>query len=175
MDQDKLSYFISRYKTLDGDGLAELLSRRDTLADEAVVALDTVLSEKGINKEIFASYSNKPLEVSAPSEAELVHRLLNGKLATVCKLAFALAAWSPVNYALNLSRVVLNPLWLGLLFVALCYAGYRIGQAVTRSICANENTTFEEKKRGLWYLLFGVIALYFVLFVIAGSIAQFTK
>lgn len=74
MDQDKLSYFISRYKTLDGDDLAELHSRRGMLADEAILALDTVLSEKGINKDILASYSEKSSEIESPSEAELAHR-----------------------------------------------------------------------------------------------------
>lgn len=172
MDQDKLSYFVSRFKTLDGDELAELHSRRDTLAEEAILALDTILSEKGINKDILASYSEKPFEVEAPSEAELARRLWKGKLAMSCKVAFAIAAWLPVNYALNLSGVLLNPLWVGLLAVALGYAGYRVGHAVTRSICASENTTYEEKKRGLWFLLLGVIALYFVLFVIAGSVVR---
>lgn len=172
MDQDKLSYFISRYKALDGDDLAELHSRRDTLADEAISALDTVLSEKRIDKDILARYSEKLSEVEAPSEAELARRLWKGKLAMSCKIAFMMAAWSPVNYAVNLSGVILGALWVGLLVVALGYAGYRVGNAVTRSICVNENTTYAEKKRGLWFLLLGVIALYFVLFAVVGSIVR---
>ena len=175
MDQDKLSYFISRYKTLDGDNLAELHSRRDTLTDEANLALDTVLSQKGINKDILASYSAKPSEVEAPSEAELARGLWKGKLAMSCKLVFMMAAWSPVNYALNRSGVLLGALWVGLLVGALGYAGYRVGHAVTRSICASENTTHAEKKRGLWFLLLGVITLYFVLFAVVGSIIPSTK
>ena len=175
MDQDKLSYFISRYKTLDGDDLAELHSRRDTLTDEANLALDTVLSEKGINKDILASYSEKPSEVEAQSEAELARRLWKGKLAMSCKLAFMMAAWSPVSYALNRSGFLLGALWVRLLVVALGYAGYRVGHAVTRSICASENTTYAEKKRGLWFLLLGVIALYFVLFAVVGSIVHSAK
>jgi hypothetical protein len=177
MDQDKLTYFISRYKTLDGDDLAELHSRRDTLAEEAILALDTVLSEKVINKDILGSFSETLPEVEAPSEAVLARRLWKGRLAMSCKLAFAMAAWYPVKHALDLSGVVLGvlSLWGAVIAVALGYAGYRVGHAVTRSICASENTTYEEKKRGLWFLLFGAVALYFVLFVIAGLIFRSAK
>ena len=175
MDQDKLSYFTSRYKTLDGDALAELHGRRDTLVEEAILALDTVLTENGINKDILANYSETSSEVEVPSEVELARRLCKGKLAMSCKIAFMMAAWSPVNYALNLSGVILGAVWVGLLVVALGYAGYRVGHAVARSICLNAKTTYAEKKRSLWFLLIGGIALYFVLFAIAGSIGRSAK
>ena len=175
MDQDKLSYFVSRYRALDADELSDLHGRRGTLADEAIVALDTVLAEKGIDKGILARYSQKPFGVEMPTEAELARDLSKGKLAMACKLAFMMTAWSPVNYALNRSGVLLGALWVGLLVVALGYAGYRVGHAVTRSICASENTTYAQKKRGLWFLLLGVIALYFVLFAVVGSIVPSAK
>lgn len=51
MNDDKLSYFVASYRALDTDELATLHRRRDTLADEAISALDVVLSEKGLQIE----------------------------------------------------------------------------------------------------------------------------
>lgn len=175
MDQDKLSFFISRYKALDGDELAELHGRRDSLADEAVLALDTVLSDKGINKDILASYSEKPPETSGPSLAELTRQLQQGKLAIACKFAFLMTAWSPVERALDRSGVLVGSLWISLLTVALGYVGYRVGSVVTKAICIDERTTYVQKKHNLWFLLLGVTVLYFVLFLVAGLITTSVK
>lgn len=48
MNDDKYSYFLASYRALDADELAALHRRRDSLADEAISALDVVLSEKGV-------------------------------------------------------------------------------------------------------------------------------
>lgn len=175
MDQDKISFFISRYKTLDGDELTELHSKRDSLVEEAVVALDTVLSDKGINKDILAIYSPKPAQAVEPSGAELGLELWNGKLAMSCKLAFVMLAWSPLSHALTRSGINLSGIFLGLLVAALGFAGFRIGHAVTKAIALSENASLSEKKRSLWILLVASIVLYFVLFVAAESIANSPK
>ena len=48
MNDEKRSYFVARYRALDTDELAALHRQRDTLADEAISALDAVLLEKGL-------------------------------------------------------------------------------------------------------------------------------
>ena len=50
MDKTKLDYFVSRYSEFDEDALAEVCSRTDTLAEEAAVALATVLAKRGIDR-----------------------------------------------------------------------------------------------------------------------------
>ncbi len=169
MDQDKLSYFVSRYRTLDPDGLSALHSRRGTFTDEAIVALSAVFAEKGIDKDVLGRYLQKPSGVEPPTEPELARMLSKGKLAMACNLAFMVTAWSSVNFALNRSGLLLGALWAGLLVVALGFAGYRVGQSVTTAICARKDITYAEKKRGLWFLLLTVVVLYFLLFVIIGS------
>ena len=65
MDQNKFAYFVSRYKTLDSDELVELYGRKGELADEAVLALDAVFSERGINVEILSRFSEAQSEPAA--------------------------------------------------------------------------------------------------------------
>jgi hypothetical protein len=57
MDPEKLSYFRVRFADFDADALAELNERRDTLAEEACVALDQVLSDKGLSAKMLSRYS----------------------------------------------------------------------------------------------------------------------
>jgi hypothetical protein len=61
MEQEKIEYFISRYRSLDGDELAELHNRRTNLADEAVAALDAVFLEKGLNANVLERFAEKPM------------------------------------------------------------------------------------------------------------------
>lgn len=171
MDQDKISQFISHYRSLVGDELTELYEHRENLVEEAIFALEKVLSEKGVNKDILERYSAKTLEIeNTPSQDKLSRQLSNGMLARACKAVFMIDAWSPVYFAFNRLDITLGPLWVGLLAFGLGYGGYRIGGLVTGSICAIESTTFSEKKRHLWFLLLAAIVMYFALIFIVSVI-----
>ncbi len=172
MDPKKLSHFVARYRAMDGDELVELHGKRENLAAEAVAALDTVFAEKGINQDILARYATAAPVKEYAAEENLARELYKSKLAMTSKLVFMMAAWSPVQYALNQAGVLLGALWAGLSAVLLGYAGYRFGNMVTRSICANAETTYAQKKRSLWVLLLVAVIVYFLLFIIVGALVS---
>lgn len=172
MDQDQLSFFLSKYRTLDGDDLNDLFNRRASLVTEAILALDTVLAEKGINKDLLERYSKPPSVEELPSEFELARKLWKGRLAVACKVFFMITAWSPVQLGLNRAGVRLGTLSEYLLFGLLCYVGYQIGNGMTKEICFADGTPYSTKKRNLWFLLCGIIALYFVFYSVALSVRK---
>ena len=49
MEQVKHDYFLEQFKLLDIEAIAELQSRRENLADEAIAALDEVIIERGFS------------------------------------------------------------------------------------------------------------------------------
>lgn len=128
-----------------------------------------VLSDRGVNPSL--PPRDSPTLSSVPlSERNLAGKLWDGRLVKICQLSFILPAWLPIQHALDRSSVLLGALWLTLLALFLAYGGYRIGYAVTRSICANVQTTYRQKKRTLWLLLGGVVVLYFFLFALADVV-----
>jgi len=157
------------YESWDSE---EILARLNTgdLEPEAQLIARQVLSDRGL--EHAPSHGANLSAISrAPSEKDLSRRLWNGGFVRICQFSFILPAWLPVQHALDRSGVLLGALWVSLLALTLAYAGYRIGRVVTQSICANEMITYIQKKRALWFLLAGVIGLYFVLFVLADVLA----
>lgn len=111
MDQVKLSYFQSRYSQLDADGLAELMQRRDSLAEEACAALDHALAQRGVSPGMLRRYS-----ADTPAEAPAVSKR-NWKLIAVQLVGALLALFA----ASALAHIV--PRWLSLLslLVFLCW------------------------------------------------------
>jgi hypothetical protein len=59
----------------------------------------------------------------------------------ICKLSFALLFFLPVQRILKHENIQLGAIWHGLITWVFAYAGYRVGHAITRSICADENTS----------------------------------
>jgi hypothetical protein len=111
MDQEKIEYFISRYRSLDGDELAELNSRRTNLAEEAVAALDTVFIEKGLNVGVLERFAEKPI-LDAHKEVTMVWKPKIVQGAKVLSLFFVVSV---------LAKAVTQamPIWFGaLVFLA---------------------------------------------------------
>jgi len=175
MDKEKLDFFTARYQALDEDAILELHGRRDTLAEEAIVALDAVLAEKGVNKDVLAHEAESRATAEALPDAELTKQLVRGKLAMTCKLVFLGAVAGSGNFALKEAGIHLGALWAGLFVMGMGYAGYRLGGLVTTAVCVAEGSTFAERKRNLWFLLFGGIVMYVALFPLVGAIARLFK
>jgi len=170
MDEEKLKYFVSRYKELDGDELIELHNRRDTLTEEALLALDATLQGKGLNTDILSRFSAIQSEKTSQPELEPGQRLSQSILARVCRIAFILPIWLPVQHVISRSEIQIGGIWAGLLAGILFYVGYRIGDQVTLSVCNSDNITFQKKKLTLWLLLIGAVIVYFILHVFAESL-----
>jgi len=100
IDQEKLEYFCSRYRSLDGEGLAELNARRNALADEAVEALDIVYKERGVDPALLEKFAPEPMP---PAESKRNWRLITWQI-----LAVLLA-----SYVANVTAL-LTPRWVGL-------------------------------------------------------------
>ena len=169
MDQKNFMSFITRYREFDGDELLELHNRRDTLTEDAILALDAVLQEKGVSKDILSRYSETPSVETAPPDVKRTTQLSQSFLARVCQAAFILPAWLPVQHVVGRSGIQIGGIWAGLLAGVLIFVGYRIGQKVTQSICVSDNIGYQKKKIALWLLLVGVVFLYFILYGIADS------
>lgn len=174
MDQTKLSYFFEKFSAYELDELQDLVARRADLADEATVALDRVLNEKGLN----APSLLEPLQSPARTEEEegkhtaqelASSRLLwHGGLSTACKVMVALTFMAPAQ---NLARAFsTGAIWAGLLVAVAGYAGYQVGRAITKNICAEGDVKISTKRKKLW-VMFGVLwPIFFVTFTASNML-----
>lgn len=155
MDNEKLAHFVTEYKQLDGEELAELHNHRSTLIEEAIAALDIALSQRGINKEILAKNEDTAQSVRVHSEAELAKQLWNSWLTRTCNTAFALAGISLAPLARGIFSWPFGFLWFLLLILFLAITGYKVGALITKQICADEDISYGSKRRILWFLFIG--------------------
>ena len=65
MDQKKISQFTEKFRTLESSEFADLVKNGEMLAEEAKFALDAVLTERGVSKDILAKFSTQK-EVAQP-------------------------------------------------------------------------------------------------------------
>lgn len=160
-------------KLYDGWDSEELISRLNSggLEPHAQRIARQVLSDRGVGPT--HPPQDSPTVSSAPlSERDLARKLWNGRFVKICQFSFMLPTWLPVQHASNRSGILLGALWVTLLALVLAYGGYRIGYAATRSICANDKTTYSQKRRTLWLLLGGVLVLYFALFALVDVLSS---
>lgn len=122
MDNTKLDYFVARYATFDEDALAELQIKIDTLAEEAVAALDIVLTKRGIDRTLMVQRA-KENEKPTPSEpkgrkGQMVAQLIGVSVVVVFSKALA----------------EILPRWVGLIVLLGClgFGGYLIFRWFTR-------------------------------------------
>ena len=86
MDQDKIDYFIAKYRAADAEELLEVASRASSLAEEAQAVLRQVSSERGISlqqeRQVASPLPSKPDRRAAreaeersysPARAEIIH------------------------------------------------------------------------------------------------------
>lgn len=152
IDQQKVKYFQTRYSELEGDELNELNARRETLADEAVVALDSVLKEKGISTALIAKFQPvHPVPSDEVQQAAEARELFRGGLSVACQVVGALVIWTPVQTALR--NVSLGAVFMGLIALVTLWFGSMLGKKFVRQICQDGETTLAEKRKSLWILL----------------------
>ena len=177
MDQSKLSYFTSRYAALDRDELADLVERRSDLADEAIAALDHVLSQRGLSQtDIYTPPAPIPTRTAEQEKAEVVKEtklaieLLRSWVASACKFMVAMICIAPSTQLLR--AVGLGAVWSGLIVLVVAYVGYQVGHSIVKGICANGDITFEQKRKRLWLLFAAMWPLFGFVYAIALIVFQ---
>lgn len=177
MNQEKISYFTARYSALDSDELGDLVLRRSDLDDEAGIALDKVLAEKGINiNEVLVAEPKSPekteiqLQEENAHETKISRKLWRSWLSLLCEIEF-------INIGLILADLYIRRQPLGAILnvvitVGMGYIGYQIGHSVTKNICSNGEVSIAVKKKSLWILFFSMLPIYFGIRLIGGKFFQ---
>lgn len=155
MDQSKLSYFTARYSALDREGLGDLVERRADLADEAIAALDDVLARQGLSQaDVYTPPAPIPKKTEEQEKAEVVKEtklaigLLRSWVAITCKSMVAMICIAPAQQLLR--TIGLSAIWSGAIVLVVAYVGYQLGHSIIKSICANGEVTFAQKRKTLW-------------------------
>ena len=153
MDHNKLSYFIAKYRALDDEEFAEAKRRVNGLAEEAAAAVRQVSSERG---DPLPDSSQEPLEIITKlTETERVERtrlsteLWNSPLSRRVQFQFSAQAIVFSIALLGTSGLRFGAIWLVAVAAALYFLASKIGRSHTRSICANAETSIEEKRESL--------------------------
>lgn len=159
----------SLYESWDTE---EIMARLNSsaLEPEAENIARAVLVSRGIKNDSPSKDETSLQSIASPSEHDLAKKLWKSYLVRLCQILFILPAWGPVNHAIHRSGLFIGALWMGLLAVIFSYAGYKIGYAITKSICANDQKTYKEKRASIWFLIFGVLIAHFVLIAIVEAI-----
>lgn len=177
LDVAKVAYFRSSYGALGDEELAELAGRRDSLADEAIQALDDVLSTRGISVVEVAAAATPVAETPVEQQVSLAKELWTGASARVgqflCLAAFGslasflaghIPSWGGTPGQAG-ARAMLG----GVVVLAAAYLGYRLGRYCTREICANAEKSIARRRSELRWFAAGVAVAYFLLFVLFSS------
>ena len=159
----------SLYESWDSEEILARINSK-TLEPEAENIAKTVLEERGVASEAPPKVENKGQETTSATEHELAEKLWKSYLVRICQVSFILPAWLPINHAIHRSGLFLGALWMGLLAVGFSYLGYKVGYAITKSICASDKRKYVEKKNAIWLLISKVLLVYIFLFILVGTI-----
>ena len=164
LDPTELRY---RYESWNTDEIVGLL-RRGGLEAEAEQIAREILASRG--NPVEPSPASSEAETKVVSGLELARQLWKSRLVKTCQLIFILVAWLPTQLALKKSGMQLGALWMGVLAVAIGYGGYRVGYAITKAICADDQTTYEQKRRSVWLTIGGSVAAWFIAVAIISAL-----
>ena len=174
MDNSKYAYFLAKFSAVNLDELHELVGRRDSLADEAIAALDTVIAERGLTTlAAHAGTASGDAVATQEQVAEIAKNtalssaLWRSGISVATKGMVVVVCLPPAQHfigSLNLSAVyggsslgaVVIALVNLVVFAGVVYPAYRLGHAITRSICANGDASFTKKRLTLWLLFFAL-------------------
>ena len=145
------------------------------LMPQARVILEAEIVKRGLKINHSSNEHATEQSIASPAEHELARKLWKSYLVRICQILFMLPAWLPINHAIHRSGISIGALWMGLLAVLCSYAGYKIGYAITKSICANDQRTYQQKRGSIWFLILGVFIVYFALFVLVGAVVPVNK
>lgn len=174
MNTSTVSYFVQKFGAYDAEELGDLVSRRSDLCDEAVEALDFVLTEKGLKDSdllttprVNTALSPEQEETHVQEQTKSSRALWRGWLSNTCKFLLALIFIAPIQGYLK--TVIYGSLWEGLILLSGLYVGYSVGHAVTKNICANAEISTQVKKKKLWIFFAILLPTYLVVYVVSHA------
>ena len=134
LDQQKVEFFVSRYRGEDHDEVARMLSRIDSLAEEAQVALLQVAAERSISpseppKELIEQESQ-----SSPDPREVEERSYSREAALKIlslrnRLLLSIPIWIIGVFAIKAGIPILVFFWIGSL-IWMTYCLYKLSMAI---------------------------------------------
>jgi hypothetical protein len=152
-ENDKFRYFLSKYRSLDDEELTDLTPRINSLAEEASTALRQVLSERGVPApQVSTQLPDEPRELTEEERKEqskVSSALWNGPVAKRVEFLFAAQALMFGGALAGSQGLRLGALPLVAITGLLMYFARKLGKATTRSICADAETTIEDKTKSL--------------------------
>ncbi|MBT9596660.1 MAG: hypothetical protein IV094_11805 [Vitreoscilla sp.] len=154
MDQDKFAFFVAKFRAFDDEEFLETCQRSNSLAEEAEAAVRQVASERGTSlpdrsSQDTAAAGTELTDAERREQTRQSTELWNGSLSKRVQLQFAFHAIVFSGALLGTSGLRFGALWLLALCVALYYPANKIGRSYTRSICANGETSVEQKRASL--------------------------
>ena len=157
MDQQKLAYFVSTYRPLSEDDLAEVADRLDSLADEAAAALRQVTQERGLPAPT-SKPESKRARLAIDTEMSVSERVAQTKLSTelwnsaLSKRIQAQLGFMAIVFAtsfLGSQGLRVGGLWVPVLAVGMYYAARHLGRSYTKSVCADGDKSIDAKRSAL--------------------------
>lgn len=153
MDQEKLAFFVAKFRALAEEEFAETYRRSNSLAEEAEAAVRQVASERGTS---LSERGQETHEAATEfSDAERIEQtrqsteIWNSSLSKRVQLQFGFQAIVFSGALLGTSGLRFGALWLLALSVVLYYFANKMGRNYTRSICANGEASIEQKRASL--------------------------
>lgn len=147
MDDQKLAFFLSRYRALDTDELLEI-ARRTDLADEALKAAEQVCAERNLTVAPAPGPDAKAPAYIA-NQTKLSSELWHSPLSKRVQFQFSMLAIVFGVAAVGAQGLRLGALWVVLLAGGLSFVAGRFGRKYTRGVCSNGDRTIEEKRSTL--------------------------
>lgn len=174
MDQNKIAYFLQRYRAANQEEFADLLGRRDSLAEEAEAALAQICSERGIRVPD-SSTAHEPSLKDRKIQTELSIELWKGPLSSRVKNQWAFLFAMPVVHITGSQGMKLGALVLIAAVIPAWYVGKQVGHNFTKAVCENSEKSIDEKRKHLrtasWLLWPGILATT----LIAAVVLQFVR
>jgi hypothetical protein len=179
MDQEKIAYFSAKFGAYDQDQFEELVSRRQSLADEAIEALDRILAARGLSASAVlaeAAVLRAKEQVETPSSAtaltQAVKELSGSRLSMACQVMMGIAVGTPIQNVVSATSI--GALWVALVAAGGFYLGYRLGKTITRGICDEEGVSLVTKRKRLWALFAVTWPIWFALLLLSGALVGVT-
>lgn len=153
MEANKLAYFVARYRAFSQEELAEVAARGSELADEAASALQQVSKERGLSLpdpvHVSSAVPRDLCEAERGEKTKQASELWNSGLSRRVQFQFGALAIVFAGAFLGRQGINAGALWLVLFAAGLYYIASKAGRSYTRSVCADAESSLEEKRRTL--------------------------
>lgn len=153
MNQDKLAFFVTKFRALNEEEFVETCRRSSSLAEEAEAAVRQVASERGnLLPNRSQDTGETATELSNAERSEQTRQsseIWNSTLSKRVQLQFGFHAIVFSGALLGTSGLRFGAFWLLVVCVVLYYFANKIGRNYTRSICANDETSIKHKLASL--------------------------